>query len=187
MELQIINKQQQELIKATNLIPTELMPKDEGQSVAILTKWPLQYYNSLRPKSYENIFESPACSIGKFKRTEGETKAVALICLMLDDFISFLNVGKTMDARQVAQTANLILDDFTYLKIDDFKLFFNRAKKGYYGSAYDRIDGQVILQWLVKYTNERCNEADNLNYAEHSARKADERRSMSILELTSKT
>jgi hypothetical protein len=159
------------------------MPKDEEQSVRLLATWPEQYYNSLLPNSYNAVFESPACTIGRYKRQEGDTKAVSLIYLMLDDFISFLNVGKTMDPRQVTQTANLILEDYCYLKIDDFKLFFSRAKKGVYGTSYDRIDGQMILQWLAKYTNERCNEADNLSYSEHSAIKSDERRTMSILEL----
>lgn len=41
------------------------------------------------------------------------------------------------------------------LLYDDFKLCFNNAKRGKYGRVYDRIDGNIIYEWLQKYSEER--------------------------------
>lgn len=57
----------------------------------------------------------------------------------------------TMDKFQVADTINLIIDEYPHYTMYDFKLFFKRAKLGDYGEIYGRIDGQVILSWLRKY------------------------------------
>lgn len=75
-----------------------------------------------------------------------------------------------MNDHQVGQTINLIFDDIRLrnLKPDDFKLCFNRMKSGYYGKSYDRIDGQIILEALNHYTDERMNECENLSIKRHS-------------------
>lgn len=56
-----------------------------------------------------------------------------------------------MDAIQVAETINMIIDAYPHYTIYDFKLFFKLAKLGNYGEVYGRIDGSVILSWLRKY------------------------------------
>ena len=78
-----------------------------------------------------------------------------------------------MNAEQVAQTAEIIMYDYGYLKVEDFRLCFNNIKKGKYGKTYDRIDGQVILDWLNTYVDERLREADNLSYNDHLRAKSD--------------
>lgn len=77
-----------------------------------------------------------------------------------------------MKAEQILQTADLIVDDYAILKIDDFKLCFDRAKKGRYGEVY-RIDGQVIFKWLNQYFDDRLTEAENLSYRQHQEHKKD--------------
>jgi hypothetical protein len=86
---------------------------------------------------------------------DGTNEVRAIMNILLTDLVLFFNVGKMMDAGQIAQTRELLLEDFVHLKPEDFKLCFNRAKKGHYGPLYDRIDGQLILDWLRKYDNER--------------------------------
>lgn len=113
-----------------------------------------------------------------------KTRAVMVIILV--DLIDFFNVGKSMSDSQVANVADMITSEYGFLKIDDFKLCFNRAKKGVYGQSYDRIDGQVIFCWLNKYIDERYNQADEESFREHSEMKMNEKRTQSILELTNK-
>lgn len=71
----------------------------------------------------------------------GETHLRGFMVKVLNDLIDFFNVGKSIGAVQVAQTVDLIIDEYYFFKPDDFKLCFNRAKKGLYGKVYDRIDG----------------------------------------------
>lgn len=105
--------------------------------------------------------------MAKFKSESGETSARALMAYMLADTLENLNVGKTMNDVQVARACDLILDEFYFLKPDDFKLCFNRVLAGKYGQIYDRVDIQVIFGWLNKYCDERIMEADNISYNEH--------------------
>lgn len=98
-----------------------------------------------------------------------ETKAKAILTLLISDLVDFFNVGKTMNDYQVAQTINMIFEDtrLRNLKPDDFKLCFKRLKSGHYGKSYDRIDGQIIFDALNQYTDERMNECENLSIKQH--------------------
>ena len=60
-------------------------------------------------------------------------KLRAFMVNIIIDLVMFFNVGKTMKDTQAAQTADLIIEEFYFFKPDDFKLCFNRAKKGLYG------------------------------------------------------
>lgn len=90
--------------------------------------------------------------------------------LLLTDLTQFFSVGNSMKAEQILQTAEMIIDDCGIYKLDDFKLCFDRAKKGRYGEVY-RIDGNVIFKWLNQYWEDRLNEAESLSIKEHQKHK----------------
>lgn len=115
----------------------------------------MPYYKALHPKTVNDVFQSPSCSIAVMNKNFGEMKLRAFMVNIIIDLVMFFNVGKTMKDTQAAQTADLIIEEFYFFKPDDFKLCFNRAKKGLYGKVYDRIDGAVILEWLGRYEQER--------------------------------
>jgi hypothetical protein len=161
------------------------MPKTKEASVRCLLKWPKQYYSSLKPEKIKDVLDSPVCSIGTFKRAVGEGKAVFALILILNNLVDFFNVGNSMSAKQVTATAEMIADDYGYLKIDDLRLCFNRAKKGEFGPVY-RMDGNIILSWIGQYVKEREAAADEINYAQHASIRANEKRSMSFTELIEK-
>jgi len=106
-------------------------------------------------QNVNDVFDSPSCSIAVMNKEFGETHLRGFMVKVLNDLIDFFNVGKSIGAVQVAQTVDLIIDEYYFFKPDDFKLCFNRAKKGLYGKVYDRIDGAVILEWLGRYEKER--------------------------------
>ena len=66
-----------------------------------------------------------------------------------------------MSATQVATTVDLIIEEYPYMKTDDFKLCFKNAMKMKYGENYNRIDGSIIMGWLREYNKERCAVADS--------------------------
>lgn len=74
-----------------------------------------------------------------------------------------------MTATQVAITVNLIIEEYPYMKTDDFKLCFKNAMKMKYGENYNRIDGSIIMGWLCEYNKERCAIADNQSWNKHKA------------------
>ena len=143
----------------------------------------MPYYRSLRPKTVNDVFDSPTCAISVMNKEFGEIHLQAFMVNVLNDVIGFFSVGKTMGATQVASTADLIIEEFYFLKPDDFKLCFNQAKKGYYGKVYDRIDGQVIFEWLNAYTNDRMTTASDTSIQEADRMKfPEEERTSSLLE-----
>lgn len=102
--------------------------------------------------------------------------AKKILSFLIADVTEFLNVGKTMNAAQIIQTAELIISDHETknLKPDDFKICFNKAKTGFYGKNYDRVDGQVIFEWLRAYVAERMDLREQMSIKEHSQRLKDE-------------
>ena len=182
-EIQIY--QQQEIQKA-GIIPPKRMPQTAEQALTISLTLPEPYYNSIKPKEIKDAINSITPEISLYRKHSGETKARALIVLFLSDLVKFFNVGKAMNDIQMAQTADLILDEYYDLNFDDFKLCFNMAKSGKFGKVYDRLDGQVIMDWLSTYKSQRVQLYVNENLARHESIKAGERTGESYLEILSK-
>lgn len=95
--------------------------------------------------------------------------AKKILTYLIADVNEFLNVGNSMSGEQAVQTINLILKDevFKNFKPDDFKVCFDNAKKGYYGKSYNRVDGQIIFEWLTQYAADRvalCEEISDNNH-----------------------
>lgn len=112
-----------------------------------------------------NFLNDDSCSIAKMAShlgQYGEFKIKAMLNILVIEAVLFFNVGKTMSEPQVKQTVELIYDDYKHFKPEDFKLCFKNAMKGNYGVMYDRIDGQVILSWLIDFDNERDREIETI-------------------------
>lgn len=60
-----------------------------------------------------------------------------------------------MDPLQVGDTIKLMIEEYPHYTQEDFKLFFNMAKKGMFGQIFGRMDGEVIMSWLAKYDMHR--------------------------------
>lgn len=78
-----------------------------------------------------------------------------------------------MGDTQIADTIDLILENYPKLKPDDIELCFKKAKSGQYGQLYDRLDGQVILGWIFKYTQAKDEFIEHNNYIFHQQKKLD--------------
>lgn len=120
----------------------------------------------MNPKTALDILTSESHSLIRMGIEKGEIKVKALLTVLLADTLDFFSIGKTMSASQVAQTINILIEDYSVYKIDYFILCFKRAKKGNYGITYDRIDGQVILEWLTKFDGEYTSEIENYRIKE---------------------
>lgn len=111
-------------------------------------------------KSYSDVLNGGYPTLNKIKTELGEETVLGFLKLHILDLRVFLNIGKSMTDAQTEQTALLILDEFPVLTIADIKLFFTKIKKGHYGQIYDRLDGQLLLIWIAKYFEERCDTAE---------------------------
>lgn len=132
---------------------------------------PKSFYSALTVRTYDDCLDSPNKALSGIRKELGpeigHASIVALLNIMLVDVITFFNVGKSMGVDQVKATVPLLIEEYWMLKPDDFKLCFNNAKKGIYGKIFDRLDGQIIMEWLEKYRMDRTEYADERNYKAH--------------------
>lgn len=126
----------------------------------------MQYWNSINPKTIQDVFNAPEVGLSAIRNEVGEMKLQAMMVKWMNSFISFYSTNGTMDAMQVADTINLIIDAYPHYTIYDFKLFFKLAKLGMFGEVFGRIDGAVILSWLRKYDLHRDTVAQDMSIKE---------------------
>lgn len=125
------------------------------------------------------ILNTPNPSLARIKNELGAEQGLAvnrsILVTLMNEFLDFFNIGKNMSASQVTQTVDLLLENYIVLKPDHFALFFKRAKMGFYGQVYDRMDGQIIIQWFEKfmeqyyYDIEYQRNNENMQYKKHLA------------------
>lgn len=127
------------------------------------------FYQTLTVSGLSEAINSNSHPIGEIQTivTEGDVFVKALVYYILTDLLKFVNVGKTMSADQINQTVDFILKDYAFLKVEDFKLFTQKFKRGIYGKLYDRIDGQIILEALDIYVYERMEQAQHESDLKH--------------------
>lgn len=94
---------------------------------------------------------------------KGDLAIKAILVKEIGSLLRYINVGKTMDEDQIAETADLIQIRYSNMNLADYKLFFQKFKFGDYGTLFDRIDGMVILGALDKYKNSRMDSAEHLS------------------------
>lgn len=109
----------------------------------------------MQVKTIEQAIDFSYPQLSKIRKEAGDTVVKTVLIEALSDLVMFFNVGKTMNSAQVLQTVDLILDQYWYLRLSEFKYCFNKAKLGAYGKVYDRIDGAVIFGWIELYLTER--------------------------------
>lgn len=107
-------------------------------------------------------------TIAKIKNEASETDARALLYIALCEVCDFFNVGKNMNDTQIAMTADLIIEQFWYFKLEEIKFCFRRAMMR--EKLYDRLDGNIIIGWLREYDAERTEEAVRISEQKDSER-----------------
>lgn len=119
-----------------------------------------------QPKTAIEAFNSKTQSIVKLSKELPVIVLDSLLTIALTDLIESFNIGKTMNDVQVNFTIEAIKTDYYFLKIEELKFCFNEARKGRYGTMYDRIDCAVICGWIEKYLETRIEIAYEQNMKE---------------------
>jgi len=73
----------------------------------------------------------------------------------MDECQQYFNLQQPMTPQQLMLTAELIMEEYYYLRVEEFKICFRMAMKGEFGPVYNRIDGQVFFEWIRKFFSKR--------------------------------
>lgn len=126
---------------------------------------PEQYYANLPvPTNKKELVLSDLPTINLLKRELGQAGARAVIVLAVSEVVLFFNVGKNMNATQIALVTDMILEKFWYLRVEEIKSCFR--EKMFSAKIYDRLDGNIILGWLREYDLERDRLMEQINIDE---------------------
>lgn len=77
----------------------------------------------------------------------GEGSAAQWLLPQVHDLSSYCGV-KDLEARAARQMAEIIANEYSYLKATELMLFFYRFKAGKYGQFYGRVDPLIIMEAL---------------------------------------
>lgn len=127
----------------------------------------------MQVKTIEQAIDLSYPQLSKIKKDAGEVVVKTVLVEALSDLVMFFNVGKTMNAPQIVQTVELVLEQYWYLRLSEFKYCFTQAMTGAYGKVYDRIDGAIIFEWIEKYLEERMGEIVEKQTQQHEENKKD--------------
>lgn len=117
--------------------------------------------------TYSEAISADSKPLAALRVEYGSDAVISGLIRIIGENIRFFSLGKTMSDLQVLETAKLIAGEYYYFKLEDFKLFFTKFKRGEYGNLYDRLDGQVIMIALNQYREQRLAEAERLNHEKH--------------------
>lgn len=103
--------------------------------------------DKLQVKLSKTVYLPMLCEL----RRQNEDELIDLITLLIIDVVKFYHTTEKMSEAQIFETAFLVINTFPGLTLEDVALAVHKAKSGEYGTIYNRVDGQVILNWLHKY------------------------------------
>lgn len=134
------------------------IPATVSAEVLQLTTSPAKYLENLPIEKMDADRPPNAITLFLYKRTLDRKQQLMYISMMIAEVNEFFNVKRGMTAKQIKITAELILDNdgFYDLTLGNIKACF--MNKMATAKLYERLDGQIIIQWLREFKSEM---ADN--------------------------
>jgi len=131
---------------------------------------PSSILTNIRCHTYEEVLLSNHPTLGEMaaKNEQWHIFTLAYISAGITSYLDFVGRRNSMNDAQVAETAELLLEDYRDMKFDDIALFIRNCKKARYGRLYD-LNGSVLLDWFREYDNQRWEVKRRLDKKAHEA------------------
>lgn len=123
-----------------------------------------EYSHKIR--TVKDAIALPSKTLGEFNRTYGRDWVIGYVSMWLIELNDNANVKQKMSDAQIEFTAERIYDSYP-LKITDLTLFFRNVKEGRYGSYYENMSQEKVMQWLHEYWDERCEAGELMSQGRH--------------------
>jgi hypothetical protein len=124
--------------------------------------------NSTEVKLHEILVAKTSPTFAELRKNKSQQATIAVMVAMMDSCQQYFNLQQPMNAQQLALTAELMLEDYYYLRVDELQVCFRMAMKGEFGPVYNRIDGQVFFEWLKKFMGKRQSVSERINHEKQS-------------------
>lgn len=82
---------------------------------------------------------------------------------LIADLADAMQMNRTFSGTRSNEIAELIIEDFPHLSIEDIGLCFKGIKKGNYGNLFQTLNSQTIIECLRKYDLQRLEVIEESN------------------------
>jgi len=133
----------------------------KSESVAIITEQIREIkttYDLVRMKNYEI-----ACEENK-----------NIIADMIMNINEFASISRKMGVAQIAETVNMLLEEFTNMTLQEYQFFFKKVKTGQFGQLYESLDGIKIMAFLHEFYAELLKSYKEMKMEPEYQRKIDQ-------------
>lgn len=101
----------------------------------------------------------------------GERVSLTWLENQLLDLSEYAGTGNKLNLFQIEDLARIMLQEFYYLKLSEFMLFFAYFKAGRYGTFFGSVDPLVITTALQKFKNDRLQYIASLEQIEQEQKR----------------
>ena len=123
----------------------------------------MQKFHELKVSKFSDCFGSS--SLATYRKYQGDEERLSFIRSFLRHLESMMNVTKQMTDAQVNFAAELIADGHYAMTIADLKLFVKWSMKQ---KVYNRLDAQVLTEWIEEYWAQRSEAAAYRSQVKHN-------------------
>lgn len=124
----------------------------------------------------DRCYFGTAPTMGMVNEAYGNKTAQEWLTAQLADLSEFSGARDKITARQIKQLADIIADDYHWLKVTEIMLFFRKFKRGEYGKFYGAVDPLTITTALREFLRDRNTAYFKHEQEEREAREAEDRR-----------
>jgi hypothetical protein len=118
-------------------------------------------------KTIQDVFKSDTPSLAKIGKENGHEFLSNFIKLWILYLNETLDLRRPLSESQIEMIAQMIISDYSNLKIVDITFIFKNAISGKYGEFYESLTIPKILSWFSDYFEERCSIAEMISAQEH--------------------
>ena len=143
----------------------------------------MQFLNKMSPSEQitagrypDRAYFGKAPTLAIINKTYGEGTAATWLIAQIHDLCEFTNSRGKLDERQMTMLAEIIANEYAFLKSSELLLFFYNFKAGKYGRFYGTVDPLIIEEALAEFMAERQHQIDLKESEEKKREEAEHQR-----------
>lgn len=106
-------------------------------------------------RNEEDAFMGKYPVLAELNATYGETMAQMWLIPQLKDISEYAGCRDKFTMEQLERTAQVIADNYYFLKVTEILVFFERFRSARYGRFYGAVDSLLIMEALNTFVRER--------------------------------
>ena len=103
---------------------------------------------NIYPVTLADSFAMQTPKMSELVKYRGRGYAKVILMILVSNLNDLMNSTGGMNENQLKEAAKLVLEDYYFFSVSDFRLCFKNGLKGKYGKIYGKLSLQIIFEWL---------------------------------------